>query len=251
MAGQLDAIVALQTTLDELKAADQRLNSIPDWMQELHEEHTTKTSEIEAAQEAAAEADKERREAEGELSDAQEKLKHYQEQISKVSTQREYGALLKEIDTVKERINTAEKLAFEALERKEEAEASKVQLEERFEEVDGRYKAELEKWDAEKPGVERQAKKLRKQADELRTQIPRNIQTLFDRIRDRIGGQAVAPIQRLEILRSSNAVWHCAACNYNVRPQLVVEIRNEGALNQCESCKRILYLPEDPDVAEA
>jgi predicted nucleic acid-binding Zn-ribbon protein len=251
MAGQLDAIVALQTTLDELTAADRRLNTIPDWMQELHEEHTKKSSDIEAAQETAASADKERREAEAELNDAQEKLKHYQEQISKVSTQREYGALLKEIDTVKERINTAEKLALEALERKEEAEGNQSELEESFKEVEERYQTELTKWTAEKPSVEKQAKKLKIRAEELRTQIPRNVQTLFDRIRDRIGGNAVAPIQRLEVLRSSNAVWHCAACNYNVRPQLVVEIRNEGALNQCESCKRILYLPTDPDVAEA
>ena len=250
MAGHLDAIVALQTTLDELTAADRRLNSIPDWMQELHEEHTTKSSEIEAAQADAAEADKVRREAEAELSDAQEKLKHYQEQISKVSTQREYGALLKEIDTVKERINTAEKQALEALESKEEAESSRKELEERFQDVDGRYRAELEKWEAEKPAVEKHAKKLKKRSEELRSEVPRNFQVLFDRLRDRIGGSAVAPVQRLEVLRSSNAVWHCSACNYNVRPQLVVEIRN-GSLNQCESCKRILYLPAEPDVAEA
>jgi predicted nucleic acid-binding Zn-ribbon protein len=42
-------------------------------------------------------------------------------------------------------------------------------------------------------------------------------------------------------------MWHCTACNYNVRPQIVVEIRNNGSLIQCDSCKRILYFEESAD----
>jgi hypothetical protein len=247
MPGVLDAIVALQNTLDELEAVDRRLNSIPDWMQELHEEHSTKKSEIDAAGETASQAEMSRREAEGELADAQEKLKHYQEQISRVSTQREYGALLKEIDTVKTRIAEAEKTAFEALETKENAESEKETLEEGFKELDGRYKVELEKWEAEKPAFVKQQAKLEQREKELREKIPRNLQTLFDRLRDRLAGQATAPVARMDMMRSSNAMWHCAACNYNVRPQLVIDLRKSGGLNQCESCRRILYWPGDEE----
>ena len=39
--------------------------------------------------------------------------------------------------------------------------------------------------------------------------------------------------------------WHCSACNYRVRPQVVVEIRNSDNLVQCDSCKRILFLVEE------
>jgi hypothetical protein len=247
MPGVLDAIVALQKTLDELEAVDQRLNNIPDWMQELHEEHSTKKSEIDAASETASQAEMARRESEGELADAQEKLKHYQEQISRVSTQREYGALLKEIDTVKTRIADAEKTTLEALETKEEAEGQKATLEEGFKELDGRYGVELEKWEAEKPAFAEQKVVLERQEKELREKIPRNLQTLFDRLRERTAGQAIAPGKRIDRMRSSNAMWHCDACNYNVRPQLVIDLRKSGGLNQCESCRRILYWPGDEE----
>ena len=247
MPGVLDSIVALQKTLDELEAVDRRLNSIPDWMQELHEEHSTKKSEIEAAAEVASQAEMSRREAEGELADAQEKLKHYQEQISRVSTQREYGALLKEIDTVKSRIAEAEKNALDALETKENAEGEKNTLEEGFQELDGRYKAELEKWEGEKPAFQTQKKELEGRETELREGIPRNMQTFFDRLRQRMDGKAIAPVVRLNMQRSNNAMWHCASCNYNVRPQLAVELRRSGEINQCESCRRILYLPVEAE----
>jgi predicted nucleic acid-binding Zn-ribbon protein len=39
-------------------------------------------------------------------------------------------------------------------------------------------------------------------------------------------------------------MWHCGACNYRVRPQSVVMVRNEGALQPCDSCQRILYLED-------
>ena len=250
MVGQLDAIVALQTTLDELDAANERLGSIPDWMQELHEEHSSKKNEIQAASDSALAADKTRREAEGELADAQAKLKQYQEQIGRVSTQREYGALLKEIDTVKERINNAEKLALDALAGKEEAEEQQKGLEENFQELDERYQTELSKWEAEKPEVEEHATELRQRAEDLRADIPKNLQTLMGRLRERLAGKAIAEVRKMKMPRSNNAMWHCSACSYNVRPQIVVEIRNNGSLNQCESCKRVLFLVPEPEAEE-
>ncbi len=36
--------------------------------------------------------------------------------------------------------------------------------------------------------------------------------------------------------------WSCGACNYRVRPQVVVEIRTQGSLIECDSCKRILFV---------
>ena len=100
----LQNILELQTALTQLHEAEQRLHGIPDWMRELHEEHTAREDGDRALEETAAEAARQRRAAEAAVQDAQEKLKKYQQQINKVSTQREYGALLQEIDTVKGQI---------------------------------------------------------------------------------------------------------------------------------------------------
>ncbi len=251
MPSHLDAVVSLQTTLDDLEASQEHLNTIPDWMRELHQEHHSKQQEIDQTAETSAEADRERRAAEAQLADSREKLKHYQEQIGSVSTQREYGALLKEIDTVKEQISESERVSLEAFERSENAQEGLKGMRESFQDLDQRYHDELAKWEAQKPEIAKRVQSLESQADGLRKDIPKPILRQFERIRDRLGGVAVSPIQQVDSVRNNaNAMWHCGVCNFNVRPQVIVEIKKNGTLNQCESCKRLLYcLPEDVEAS--
>src|SRR4051812_10455837 len=65
----LQSILELQSALTRLHEAEQRLHGIPDWMRELHEEHTTRKTEIEKIEETAAEAARQRRTAEAAVPD--------------------------------------------------------------------------------------------------------------------------------------------------------------------------------------
>lgn len=244
MTATLEAIVTLQETLAELKAATERLDSIPDWMQELHQEHSARKAEIELVEAESAAAEHQRRTAEAEANDAQELLARYQTQLGGVSTQREYSALLTEIDSTKGQIRNAEQLALEALESQEQAKQKQAELEDSFRELDERYQSELDKWEQEKPAVESSIAELRARSEELRGQVPRNYLLLFDRIYDRYDGRALARVRKTIIARG-NTMWHCESCSYNVRPQTVVEIRARHKLCQCDSCKRILYWEDD------
>jgi predicted nucleic acid-binding Zn-ribbon protein len=241
----LQNILELQAALTRLQEAEQRLHGIPDWMRELHEEHTARKTEIAATEETAAEAARQRRTAEAVVQDAQEKLKKYQQQINKVSTQREYGALLQEIDTVKGQISGNEEAALSALDRHEKAEKELEGLRESFREIEERYATEMTRWEAEKPGVARQVESLKAQVAELKGRLPRGIVAQFERILDRYPGGATAPVRPIERPGQKQREWHCSACNYRVRPQVVVEIRNGDSLVQCDSCKRILFFQEE------
>ncbi len=244
MSGHLDAIVSLHTTLIEHTAFEQRLNTIPEWMSELHEEHSGRKAEIDAVKAEAAAAEHQRRESEAALADAEEQQKRYQEQLGKVSTQREYGALLKEIDTTKGLISKSEQAAIEAAELKDQSDAKSTELNEAFLDLDQRYHVELEKWESEKPAVADTVKQLAARIEELRAAVPRGELVLFDRLVERSGGAALSRVQTIKAAKG-NAMWHCEACSYNVRPQVVVEIRDRGSLNQCDSCKRILYWQDE------
>lgn len=239
----LDKFRALQTTMSELLQSRARLDTIPSWMTALHQEHRDRSAEIEKEEASHKEAERTRREAEAAHADAQEKLKHYQQQVGQVTNQREYGALLKEIEVVKTRIKEAEERAMQALEAVESSARSLEEQRGAFDELDRRYKDELEKWEGEKPGIAVRAGELEAESEVLRGDIPRNYLTLFERLFQRTGGQAMAEVRKMGVLRSANAMWHCSACNYNVRPQIVVEIQ-AGAFHQCDSCKRILWVAE-------
>ncbi len=242
MYSQLETIVELQSALDELNQFQGRIDGIPDWMKELHDEHQAKTAEIDAVAERAEEARSQRREAEAQLADAQAKLEHFQGQIGRVTTQREYGALLKEIDTVKGLIAGFEKVALESIDLFDAAQKELDELRERFSELDERYGVELAKWEAEKPAVAETIADLDVRVTGLREAIELPHLRLFDRLYDRNGGQAMAPLMLIESPRSKNREWRCSSCNYRVRPQVVVEIRNQGAIIQCDCGRRILYL---------
>lgn len=242
----LDSIVELNKTLRELAAAQERLGGIPDWMEELHGEHSTRLAEIEAEEAKRAEAEKVRREAEAAVSDAQEKLQRYQLQISQVTTQREYGALLKEIDGVKTEIKENEEAAVEAMGASEEAETHVETMRADFAELDQRYQDELAKWEDEKPGVEAAAAQLEARAEELKEEVPRGLLSRFQRLYDKTGGDAVAEVKKL-VLPKGNPMYHCAACSFNVRPQSLV-VLSRGEIHHCDSCKRILYY--DPPAEE-
>lgn len=242
MNSPLDSIVTLQTTLTRLAQVEARLNGIPDSMRELHEQHSARQAEIEALEEVAAEAGKERRGAEAAIADTQEKLKHFQQQISLVRTQREYAAILQEIDTAKASVKGLEEQAMQALERETKAQSELEAQRDAFRELDLAYAAELKRWEAEKPSVAEEAAALKSQARELESHIPPALLTRFNRLLSRARGDALAPIRLAERVGKGPQIWSCGACNFRVRPQVVVEIRNQGAILECDSCKRILFI---------
>ncbi len=247
MENQLRTIVELQTGLDDLKSAQERLHGIPDWMKDLHEEHAGRKAEIDelAAEIEAAAA--ERRAAEAEMQVCQEKLRTYQEQIGLVRNQREYGALLHEIDTTKTQVKSLEDQAFAAMERQDVTRKSLEEKREAFRDLDERYGKELEKWNAEKPDVEKQIEVLEGRIETLRERLPRGLATQFDRIFERHNGRALAQVHEMERRGRAPQMWHCGVCNFRVRPQAVVEIVNHGRVVLCDSCKRILYIAEAED----
>jgi predicted nucleic acid-binding Zn-ribbon protein len=239
----LQHLVRLQRALDELRRAERQLAGVPDWMEELHGQHAARLQEIAAVEEAAEEAARNRRKAEGAIQDAAEKLKHFQQQISLVRTQREYSALLTEIDTVKASIKSLEEQALAGMEGYDEAQARLADERAAFAELDGRYREALAKWEAERPAVEQQAETLRAEVRQLRAELPKNILALFDRVHERRHGDAVAPLRRSS--SGGGQIWHCAACNYRVRLQVVADIRGRGSLVQCEGCRRFLHVEEE------
>lgn len=243
---QLDSIVELQHALNDKATADAQLTDIPDWMKELHEEHSAAKQEID---DLAAESDaalSERRAAEAGVADYQEKLKTFQEQIARVRNQREYGALLQEIDGAKNEIKTLEEQGLEALERQEQAQRGIEERQEAFGEIDARYSTELEKWEAQKPDIVERMKGLDERIQALRESLQDGVLGQFDRILERYSGQALAQVMRMQrVSKKSPQIWHCGSCNYRVRPQAVVEIVNQGAIVLCDSCKRILYIEEE------
>lgn len=142
-------------------------------------------------------------------------------------------------------MTTQEGIALKAIESGDEAKTQAETLEREFEELDAKYKAALKEWDAQKPAVADELQRLEAEIEELKTAIPSNVMLHFRRLFEHLDGEALASISMVEKGARAIAVWHCSNCNYRVRPQVVVEIKARGSLNQCESCQRFLFWSDE------
>ncbi len=182
-------------------------------------------------------------------------LKSRDAHIEKLRTQqasaknnKEYQTFLIEINTSKVDRNKIEDDTMKLLEgvergTKELAETSGMLESEKSkagalkEQIGGRV-AELQaEIDAIKPGVEQAA-----------TAVPAKVREVFEKLNDRLDGEALAAIQKPDRRREE---YICSACNM----ELVVDVYNKlharDELVFCPSCRRILYIPDDlpPEVA--
>lgn len=244
MATDIEIIVELQQVMRDLADARRSLEEVPEDMAELHEEHGRLSSEIERLEQESSEAESSRRKAEAEAEDQQGKVEHFQEQVNRVTTQKEYGALLSEIDGARERKRAAEEEALEALERHETLQGELETLKGSFTEIDERYRDGIAAWEEEKPAIRERIANLETRAEILREQLAPPVLARFDRLFERHHGDPLAAIEKME--RPGSTFYRCSVCNYQVRPQVVVELRSHGQLTTCECGRqRIFYLPEE------
>lgn len=244
MTDMISQLVHLSRSMQSLASASALLAGVPEGMRALHEEFTAAKAALDALDASATQAALERRQAESAIADAQEKLKHFQQQVSKVRNQREYGALLTEIDGVKQQAKSLEDVALAALARSEEIAQELEERRAEFAGLDERYKAELVNWEAEKPMVAERAAALKAEVEAFEVGLQRPVLGHLRRIFERYKGDTIATVRRVE-RPGSQAIWHCSSCNYQIRPQVAVEIRTRGTIVQCEGCKRFLRIDDN------
>ena len=228
----------------ELGAARELLAGVPDEMRALHDEFTAERAVLDELEGAALEAKKRRIAAEGAVTDAQERLRKFQQQVSRVRNQREYGALLHEIDTAKNDVKRYEEETLAALEAAETTARELASRRAAFTDLESRYAEGLAAWEAKKPDVARRAEELSAQADAARGELAKPVVAQYERIAARYRGAALSLLRRQEG-PGNQSFWFCSTCNYQIRPQVAVEIRTRGTIVQCEGCKRFLRA-EDP-----
>ena len=245
MARDVDALVELQQVLEEAETARRQLEGVPDSMRETHDQYLEHRARIETLEAQILADETSRRAAEAAAEAAQSKLDHYLQQVNRVTTQREYGSLLTEIDTVKAEISSHEEEALGLIERTDAAQGEIETQKGEFSELDSSYQKLLAAWEQEKPSVAARLNDVTKEIERLQESIPRHLVAQFERLYERHGGHAFAAVTKVQTSPRAAGVWHCSVCNYSVRPQVIVQIKDQGSLIACESCHRFLHI-EDP-----
>lgn len=174
------------------------------------------------------------KEQEGELAQREANVKKFDQQLGQVKTNKEYSALQQEIASLRADNSLLEEEIIRLLDQLEA-------VEEEIKKEQGRLK-QVEKDQEEKDQQLAQKEKefsatledLKKRREETIKQVTPEARGLYDLI--------VQKKQGVGLVKVNGET--CGACQLQLRPQVLNELRMAQNLIVCENCSRILYLEE-------
>ena len=231
----------LQTLID-LQAFDARIAT-------LEADAARLPKQIEAIQQALADArktvetvkskldttKKDLRLKEKDLEVANVKRQKLEAKLYEVKTNKEYSAVLLEIEEAKQEKAKTEEEILGLMEMQERLSVDIKDAEQRFKAREEQARQDEGTVRRKLAAVEQELDVVRGQRNSRAKEVPAGLVASYERIARARGGVAVAAV-------STSAV--CGGCRVSIRPQAIQELRAATTLMLCESCGRYLYWQE-------
>ena len=174
------------------------------------------------------------KEREGELAQKESHIKKLDGQLSQVKTNKEYTTLQQEIASLKADSSLIEEEIIKLLDQVEAADEEVKKEKERLKQVEKQHQEQETQFIQQEKTLRESYDDLKKKRDEITHQVPPDIKAFYDTI--------VQKKQGLALVKVNGEI--CGACQLQLRPQLINEIRLGQSLIVCENCSRILYFEE-------
>ncbi|MFQ5742134.1 MAG: zinc ribbon domain-containing protein [Acidobacteriota bacterium] len=229
--GDLECLVWLQARELELSESARSLNAVARRRAEFEARIEKAEQEVRSTEKELEACQKQGRQLETELRAAEEKVRKYKDQLMAVKTNKELWALQEEISSAEGRVESIEDQSLEQLEVADEAEKKIAAGRRRLDEIRLQVEVARSEADREEQGLNEQSQRISQAIAELRQRLPQELLGKYEHVKEVRAGVAVA-----------EAVGEtCLACNFKLRPQLYVELKNLSAVLQCENCNRVLF----------
>ena len=210
------------------------LEDIPEEKLQLKQSLENERVHLKSLEDALKKKQLSQKEKEGALAQKEANIKKIEGQLGQVKTNKEYSALQQEIAALKADNSLLEEEIIKSFDEVESADKLVKQERERLKNIEKEYSArdaELAKSEAEAKNV---AEQFKKERSDILSQVEPDVRAKYDLIVQKKQGVALVKING-EI---------CSACQIQVRPQLINEVRLALALVLCENCSRILYFED-------
>lgn len=188
---------------------------------------------LDAEKEKLEEWQRQQRSLEGEIDDLAGKIKGVDEQLysGRINNPKELSSLQHEVELLKAKRDQLETKDLELMEQVESVETSAAALKQELQEITLAWQREQEQLRQEKAALESSLSDLKQQRQALAAETDAQVLALYDKLRKN-KGWAVARVEQ----------GICRGCRISL-PSSELQQARSGALVQCGSCSRILYLP--------
>lgn len=227
----LQQLIQLQEVDSSAERARRRLAELPAAEEALKARAAERAAEVAGVKQRMAVTQAERRELEKELAMLQGRLSKFKGQLMEVKTNKEYQAMQKELAGAEQDIRSHEDRLLDHMEAAESLAAGLKSAEAALKADQTEIAREAQALDAERATIDLDLR----QASERRSAIVATVSS-----------EALAIFERIAYGRKGLAVAEardglCTVCHVRLRPQVFNEVRRNDAINQCDSCTRILY----------
>jgi uncharacterized protein len=232
----LRRLVRVQEILSAIEAVQEEIADVPAEVARLEKELLAAQKGVESERARVQELGKDKRRLEMELMGVETKIGKYQTQLLDVKTNKEYQAMLHEIEGCKaERAALDEKILLE-MEESENRLAAVRALEETLERRRRDTSQGKVRLDSETQELQRRAEGLEAERARLEAEIPADYLQPFLKVARQRKGLALVAVRD----------ERCGGCHVRVMPKLIQQVRRATGLIACDSCKRWLYVPDEP-----
>jgi predicted nucleic acid-binding Zn-ribbon protein len=243
MQPHLKSLLDLQAVDLRLIEIRERLARFPKRLAEVEVRVTAARQQVAAAREAHTTGLKERKTYELDVEQWKERAKKYRNQSAEVKTNEAYKALLHEIETAEREVAKAEDRLLERMVSGEEYDRQVKAAEAALKGIEAEASQKRQAIQGEYQAAQKELAAAEAARAAAIAAVPEDLVSHYERIARRHGGIALAEIHGES----------CGQCGVHIRPHVIQQIGREGneEIFHCETCTRILYVPEHAAAASA
>ncbi len=230
----------------ELQAIDQVIERLQSELESQPLAIEAKKSEIKQAQDAFVEEKNKlttiqlsRKNKEMEVATQDEKIRKHGMELNSVKSNEAYKALLTEIDNAK---NEKVRIEDEILGFMEDYDRVQKELkiaEENAKTVQKKLESEIKEIEAQIAQTQGLLDSENKKREDFAPKVSQDLLSRYDYIRKRKKSSVIAAISGES----------CTGCNTNLTPDVMNQVKKGKELVLCESCSRILYIPDPQPIS--
>lgn len=235
MREELQKLLQLQVIDYDLGELERSKEYIPDMMENLKREIVEVKDKHEVAQEELASAKAKQSSLELEIKTKEADLQKYQQQMMSIKTNKEYDALVSEIDTIKEKISTMETELLETIDTITSLEKQIEEYNDKLSNVEDNNSKQLSILQEKIDTIGDKVLEKENERKDISASIPRNVMTVYDRVRKGKGGSAVVAVKKRA----------CGACFKALTPKKIQDIKKGNRILTCDNCGRLLFWDGD------
>lgn len=229
-------LIELQKFDEEIHHLSLRKNeTLPNQISQAEQEIRQLEEDFAAFKENVNRLELEKKSREGELSEREEKLKKTKAQLYQLKTNKEYQIKLNEIASIKADVSCSEESVIEILDLVEQEKGKITAQQEKVSQKVADLKAKIQNYQKEAKEIGEKINSLGNKRQQHTLGLEQKTLNYYQDLLKKRDGLAIVPV----------AGNNCGACHMALTHQKINEIKMYDKLVLCETCVRILYIPED------